>query len=106
MFGLGQSRRFGDARATSALPPIATKLRTSREVRFVPISEVPDATLRRIGRSSGTILALASELGVQLPDIAALSSSMRRLGPPIVSPFRRMASRSDVMEQKTRTRLW
>ncbi len=37
MTEMGQSRRFGDVRATSALPPIATRQRTSLEVRFVPI---------------------------------------------------------------------
>src|SRR6478735_11874106 len=36
----GHSRPNWAIRATSALPPIATKLRTSREVCSVPISEV------------------------------------------------------------------
>jgi hypothetical protein len=34
------SRRFDDVRAMSGLPPIATELRTSLEVRFVPRTEV------------------------------------------------------------------
>jgi hypothetical protein len=34
---IGQTRKSALAIAMSALPPIATKLRTSREVRFVPI---------------------------------------------------------------------
>jgi hypothetical protein len=33
----GHSRRFDDVRAMSGLPPIATEMRTSLEVRFVPI---------------------------------------------------------------------
>ena len=33
-----QTRKSGPQRATSAFPPIATKLRTSRHVGFVPIS--------------------------------------------------------------------
>src|SRR4030095_15342140 len=36
----GQSRQFGDARATSALPPIATKQRTSRDVSNVPTCDI------------------------------------------------------------------
>jgi hypothetical protein len=36
----GQSRRFGDVQAKSALPLIATKLRTSLVVRFVPDVDV------------------------------------------------------------------
>src|SRR5271169_6760480 len=34
-----QTRKSALATATSAIPPIATKLRTSREVRFVPKAE-------------------------------------------------------------------
>jgi hypothetical protein len=34
---IGQTRKSALATAMSAFPPIATKLRTSREVRFVPI---------------------------------------------------------------------
>ena len=36
----GQSLRFCPIRAASALPPIATKQRTSREVRFVPRGDI------------------------------------------------------------------
>jgi hypothetical protein len=37
---LGQTRKSALIAAMSAFPPIATKLRTSREVRFVPSPEV------------------------------------------------------------------
>ena len=37
---MGHPRHFGDVRATSALPPISTVERTSREVGFVPITTV------------------------------------------------------------------
>jgi hypothetical protein len=37
---LGQTRKSALVTAMSAFPPIATKLRTSREVRFVPNSAV------------------------------------------------------------------
>ena len=37
MSEVGQSRPNWAVRAMSGLPPIATELRTSREVRFVPI---------------------------------------------------------------------
>jgi hypothetical protein len=47
MTASGQTRKSGDAIATSELPLKADIKRTSREVRKVPISEVPDATLRR-----------------------------------------------------------
>jgi len=40
MSALGQSRRFGPIRATSALPPIASIERTCREVRLVPIGDI------------------------------------------------------------------
>jgi hypothetical protein len=40
---VGQTRKSNCAIAMSAFPPIATKLRTSREVRFVPLPEVPQA---------------------------------------------------------------
>ena len=43
----GQSRRFGDVRATSALPLIADVRCEDQQVRKVPISEIPGATLRR-----------------------------------------------------------
>jgi len=36
----GQTRKSALVTAMSAFPPIATKLRTSREVRFVPITDV------------------------------------------------------------------
>jgi hypothetical protein len=40
MSELGQTRKSAFATAMSAVAPIATELRTSREVRFVPKSEV------------------------------------------------------------------
>jgi len=40
MSGSGQTRKSALVSAMSAFPPIATKLRTSREVRFVPNTEV------------------------------------------------------------------
>jgi len=40
MSQLGQSRRFWPARATSALPPIATEQPTSPEVRKVPQGDI------------------------------------------------------------------
>jgi hypothetical protein len=38
MSELGQTRKSALVAAMSAFPPIATKLRTSQEVRFVPIA--------------------------------------------------------------------
>jgi len=43
----GQSRRFGDVRATSALPLRADVRCEDQQVRKVPISESPGATLQR-----------------------------------------------------------
>jgi hypothetical protein len=40
MSALGQFRKSALATARSAFPPIATKLRTSREVRFVPQADM------------------------------------------------------------------
>jgi hypothetical protein len=40
MSQLGQTRKSALVTAMSAFPPIATKLRTSREVRFVPNSDI------------------------------------------------------------------
>jgi hypothetical protein len=37
---MGHSRRFYDVRVMSGLPPIATELRTSLEVWFVPITDI------------------------------------------------------------------
>src|SRR3984893_8942371 len=48
---LGHSRRFDDVRFTSAFSPTATKLRTSREVRFVPKAGVArQAALKALAR--------------------------------------------------------
>jgi hypothetical protein len=44
MSALGHSRRFDDVRAMSGLPPTATEMRTSLEVRFVPKGEVASRT--------------------------------------------------------------
>ena len=40
MSELGQIRKSALATAMSAFPPTATKLRTSREVRFVPMGDM------------------------------------------------------------------
>jgi len=40
MSQMGQIRKSAVATAMSAFPPIATKLRTSREVRFVPTTVI------------------------------------------------------------------
>ena len=58
-------RELSLSKMSSGLPLKADVTLCRKHVSNVPITEVPDATLRRIGRSSGTILALASELGVQ-----------------------------------------
>jgi hypothetical protein len=41
MSEVGQTRKSALVTAMSAFPPIATKLRTSREVRFVPTAVIP-----------------------------------------------------------------
>jgi len=40
MSEMGQTRKSALVAAMSAFPPIATKLRTSREVRFVPTTDI------------------------------------------------------------------
>jgi hypothetical protein len=49
MSQLGQTRKSALATAMSAFPPIATKLRTSREVRFVPEPEVVELSFDHLG---------------------------------------------------------
>jgi len=40
MSAVGQNRKSAPATTMSAFPPIATKLQTSREVRFGPITDL------------------------------------------------------------------
>ena len=64
---MGQTRSCGDVRDWSALPPIATKERTSRQVRVVPQADdlLPQSsissarTIRDIGTSIPNVFAVA-----------------------------------------------
>ena len=64
MSPLGHSRRFDDVRAMSGLPPIATEMRTSLEVRFVPLPDSCNAAnsiaIRSPRRSSKGATAIGS----------------------------------------------
>jgi hypothetical protein len=52
MTARGQTRKSALVTAMSAFPPIATKLRTSREVRFVPL---PDSCGAQYSRKKSTL---------------------------------------------------
>jgi hypothetical protein len=45
---VGQSMPKWGVRATSTFPPLATELRTSREVRFVPICDIAHGISHRV----------------------------------------------------------
>ena len=66
----GHSRRFGDVRTTSALPPKADSSRTSRHVRKVPTTDLSIATQqqRRHSTSAKIGLLLKPELADPPPD--------------------------------------
>src|SRR3954471_21325531 len=49
MSGMGQSRRFRPIRATSALRSLATRQRTSPEVRLVPATDIGDLNQSQFG---------------------------------------------------------
>ena len=44
MFEMGHFRKSALVSAMSAFPPLATKLRTSLEVRFVPDPDMPETS--------------------------------------------------------------
>jgi hypothetical protein len=60
MSASGHSLPKWAVRAMSGLPPIATELRTSLEVRSVPISEVADQVTQRKSRPKAALIWLAS----------------------------------------------
>ena len=59
---LGPSRRFGDVRAMSGLPPIATVLRTSLKVRIVP--QADRLTVRNAPSLDGLFFGLLRQVTV------------------------------------------
>ena len=84
---MGHSRRFYDVRAMSGLPPIATELRTSLEVWFVPLAAVsnhsnqtpfvvgttPPAQIVHVGTSRPSVLAVLRHERQRPPEPPPLS---------------------------------
>jgi hypothetical protein len=76
MSALGQFRKSALATARSAFPPIATKLRTSREVRFVPIAEVMPTRTAPFQGSSSTPSTRITSLALILQTSELLSGEI------------------------------
>jgi hypothetical protein len=72
MSELGQTRKSALATAMSAFPPIATKLRTSREVRFVPGA---DELLLRDRRFQATGASPLSRLPKATQNVEAIDAN-------------------------------
>jgi hypothetical protein len=74
---MGQSRRFDDVRVMSAFPPLATRQRTSLEVRFVPFADI-GAFARKVrsSRNSGLSEPRWHVSFVPTADVYALAPKM------------------------------
>ena len=80
MTGLGQTRKSALVTAMSAFSPTATKLRTSREVRFVPNPEVAASLDHLVDDGSKVAGTLAKRMAKEyfVPSLKPASSKPTR----------------------------